>query len=266
MSNNKKNAGRKKNELTEEKKQEAQEILDLAFKDVGYIKSKLTYNSVVKFNSHIANNPDYIRKNGEYFNNLGIRFWSKSYDNKPYYGKILIDKLKSTDDVTIGGEAYDINNKDIESLVDRYHNKPEELKRRLINLFSKDRKEILSLKVRNDNLDKKIEENKKCIKQFQEGFASIFWNSTSTYNSIEDVLSLKRPEDSQVNEELLNMFNHDKEKMTSLLNSNSLKKDIHPVQAINKTKYSTKSTDKNVLSIADRLKKVGLSSSEDEGF
>ena len=96
-----KKVGRKKNEITEETKQEAQEILDLAFKDVGCIKSKITYNYVSKFNSHIANNPDYIRKNGEYFNDLGVRFWSKSYNNKPYYGKIIIDKLKSTDDVNI---------------------------------------------------------------------------------------------------------------------------------------------------------------------
>ena len=45
-----KKVGRKKNEITEETKQEAQEILDLAFKDVGCIKSKITYNYVSKFN------------------------------------------------------------------------------------------------------------------------------------------------------------------------------------------------------------------------
>lgn len=268
MTNTKNRGGRKKNEVTDEVKQEANEILQLAFKDVGCIKSKITYNSVVKFNKHIANNPDYLRENGAYFNDLGTRFWSKSYNNKPYHGKLIIDKLKSTDDVNTGGEAFDINNKDIESLVDRYHNKPEELKRRLANLFSKDRKEILSLKVRNDKLTNKLAYKEKYIKQFEEGFATMFWNSTSTYNSLDDVLTLERPEDNQINEELLNMFNHDKEKMTLLFNKYSEKDNVSPLQAILKsqqTENTTKST-KNILSIEDRLKKLGLSSSEDEGY
>ena len=257
-----KTVGRKKNELTEEKKQEAQEILDLAFKDIGCVKSKITYNYVSKFNSHIANNPNYIRENGEYFNDLGVRFWSKSYNNKPYYGKIIIDKLKSTEDVTTGGEAFDINNKDIESLINRYHDKPEELKKRMINLFSKDRKTILDLRIRNDKLTDKIKE--KYIKQFEEGFATIFWNSTSTYNSLNDVLTLQRPEDGQVNQELLNMFNQDKEGLANKFDSFTAKYNTDNIQADNKSQSDNSSN--NVLSIQDKLKKLGLSSSDDEGL
>ena len=261
--------GRKKNEITEETKQEAQEILDLAFKDVGCIKSKITYNYVSKFNNHIANNPDYIRENGEYFNDLGVRFWSKSYDNKPYYGKIIIDKLKSTDDVNTGGESFDIDNKDIESLINRYHNKPEELKKRMINLFLKDRKTILDLRNRNDKLTEKVKEKEKYIKQFEEGFATIFWNSTSTYNSLNDVLTLQRPEDGQVNQELLNMFNQDKEGLIDKFNGYSKKYNTHNIQIdnspANSNPQSTNSVDK-VLSLEDRLKKLGLSSSDDDGL
>ena len=259
-----KTVGRKKNELTEEKKQEAQEILDLAFKDIGCVKSKITYNYVSKFNSHIANNPNYIRENGEYFNDLGVRFWSKSYNNKPYYGKIIIDKLKSTEDVTTGGEAFDINNKDIESLINRYHDKPEELKKRMINLFSKDRKTILDLRIRNDKLTDKINEKEKYIKQFEEGFATIFWNSTSTYNSLNDVLTLQRPEDGQVNQELLNMFNQDKEGLANKFDSFTAKYKTDNIQADNKSQSDNSSN--NVLSIQDKLKKLGLSSSDDEGL
>lgn len=264
-----KKVGRKKNEITEETKQEAQEILDLAFKDVGCIKSKITYNYVSKFNNHIANNPDYIRENGEYFNDLGVRFWSKSYDNKPYYGKIIIDKLKSTDDVNTGGEYFDIDNKDIESLINRYHNKPEELKKRMINLFLKDRKTILDLRNRNDKLTEKVKEKEKYIKQFEEGFATIFWNSTSTYNSLNDVLTLQRPEDGQVNQELLNMFNQDKEGLIDKFNGYSKKYNTHNIQIdnspANSNPQSTNSVDK-VLSLEDRLKKLGLSSSDDDGL
>lgn len=264
-----KTVGRKKNELTEEKKQEAQEILDLAFKDVGCVKNRITYNYVSKFNSLIANNPDYIRESGEYFNDFGVRFWSKSYNNKPYYGKIIIDKLKSTEDVTTGGEAFDINNKDIESLINRYYDKPEELKKRMINLFLKDRKTILDLRIRNDQLTNKVKEKEKYIKQFEESFATIFWNSTSTYNSLNDVLTLQRPEDDQVNQELLNMFNQDKEGLIKKLNSYSEKDNTHNMQIdnnpIDSTSQSTNSVH-NILSIQDRLKKLGLSSSDDDGL
>ena len=259
-----KKAGRKKNEITEETKQEAQEILDLAFKDVGCIKSKITYNYVSKFNSHIANNPDYIRENGEYYNDLGTRFWSKSYDGKPYHGKIIIDKLKSTDDVNTGGESFDISTRDIEALINKYHNKPEELKKRMINLFLKDRKTILDLRNRNVKLTEKVEKQKKYIEQFEEGFATIFWNSTSTYNSLNDVLTLQRPEDGQVNQELLNMFNQDKKGLTNKFNSFSERYNTGNIQTDKKPQ--TDNSSNNVLSIQDRLKKLGLSSSDDEGL
>ena len=263
---NKRNAGRKKNELTEEIKQEAKEILDLAFKDVGCVKSKVSYNNVSKFNNQIANNPDYVRTNGELFNDFGVRFWSKTYNDEPYYGKLLIDELKSVKDVVAGGEIFEINNKDIESLVDRYHNKPEELKKRLVNLFSKDRKEILSLKTRNSNLTNNLQLKDKALKQFKEGFATVFWNSTSTYNSLDDVLSLEKPEDGQMNNELLNMFGS-QEELKNLLNVENVRSNIN-VKTILKdnTEEKESSNDKKVLSIEDRLKRLGLSTSQDDGL
>ena len=263
-----KQVGRNSKKVTEEMKEEAKEILDLAFKDVGGIRSKLTYNSVVKFNQHIANNPDYTRKNGELFNDFGVRFWSKSYNDKPYYGKEIIDKFKKIDkkDVPTGGDVFDVNNRDIESLVDRYHNNPNELKKRLINLFLKDRTLIKDLRNRNNDLDSKLNEKKKQLEVFEEGFANLFWNSTSTYNSLDDVLTLERPEDGQVNDELLNMFNNDKDRMSSLLNKTKNNTVSSDTSAILKNDSSKTDNTINILDISNRLKSLGLSNAEDEGF
>lgn len=263
-----KQVGRNSKKVTEEMKEEAKEILNLAFKDVGGIRSKLTYNSVVKFNQHIANNPDYTRENGELFNDFGVRFWSKSYNDKPYYGKEIIDEFKKIDkkDVPTGGDIFNINNRDIESLVDRYHNNPTELKKRLINLFLKDRMLIKDLRNRNNDLDCKLNEKKKELEIFEEGFANLFWNSTSTYNSLDDVLTLERPEDEQVNDELLNMFNNDKDRMSSLLNKT--KNNIRDLDKSSGLKNNSSKTNNsiNILDISNRLKSLGLSNTEDEGF
>lgn len=263
-----KQVGRNSKKITEEMKEEAKEILELAFKDVGGIRNKLTYNSVVKFNQHIANNPDYTRKNGELFNDFGVRFWSKSYNDKPYYGKEIIDEFKKIDntDIPIAGEVFDVNNKDIESLVDRYHNNPVELKKRLINLFLKDRTIIKDLKHRNNDLNSALNQKKKELEIFEDGFATLFWNSTSTYNSLDDVLTLERPEDGQVNNELLNMFNNDKDKMSSLLNKtkSNAKNTEHP--NVLKDAPSKTVNNINIVDISNRLKSLGLSNTEDEGF
>ncbi len=266
MSEKKSKGGRKKNEITDKIKEEAKEILELAFKDVGYIKSKLTYNSVVKFNNLIANNPEFTRQNGDLFNFLGVRFWSKDYDGKPYYGKSIIDEKKYDDNIKTGGDAFEINNKDLELLVDRYHNKPEELKKRLINLFLKDRKEILSLKVRNDKLTSKVNSQAKSIKQFEEGFATMFWNSTSTYNSLDDVLNIERPDDIQVKDELLNMFNNDIDRVSHVFNEHLIKNKKTVIDTIDHSSEvkNNKPKKQNVSTIQERLKRLGLA--EEEGL
>ena len=139
----------------------------------------------------------------------------------------------------------------------------------MIHLFLKDRTTILDLRNRNDKLTEKVKEKEKYIKQFEEGFATIFWNSTSTYNSLNDVLTLQRPEDGQVNQELLNMFNQDKEGLIDKFNGYSKKYNTHNIQIdnspANSNPQSTNSVDK-VLSLEDRLKKLGLSSSDDDGL
>lgn len=266
-----KQVGRSSKVITDDMKEEAKEILNLAFKDVGGIKNKLTYNSVVKFNQHIANNPNYIRKNGKLFNDFGVRFWSKTYNDKPYYGKEIIDELKKIDkkDIPTGGDIFEVDNKDIESLVDRYHNNPTELKKRLINLFFKDRALIKDLRSRNNDLDTSLKQKKKELEVFEEGFATLFWNSTSTYNSLDDVFTLNRPEDEDVNNELLNMFNNDKHKISSLLNKTKKNQSMaEHSNIINDTppKATKHSNNINILDISSKLKELGLSSSEDEGF
>lgn len=263
-----KKAGRKSNVVTEENKIEAKEILELAFKDVGFVKSKLTYNSVCKFNERIANNEKYVRENGELFNIYPVRFWSREYNGVPYYGKQIIDERKA-DKTISAGEIFELENKDIYALVDRYHNKPDELKKRLADLFEKDRKLIKDLKHRNGQLTTKVDNYKNELRDFQEGFATLFWNSSSTFNSLDDIITLERNEDSLVHEELLNMFGGDEAKVIEIANRNALK--IAPVpNETNDTVIEKQGTEPktNVLQLnlnemKNTLASMGISSSSD---
>lgn len=268
MSENKKSSGRKKIEITEEIKKEADEILKLAFRNVGGIRNKLTYNSVVQFNNHIANNEEYIRENGKLFNSYSIRFWSREYDGVPYYGKSIIDALKADDQVETIGEIFEVESKDINSLVDRYHNKPEELKKRLTNLFLKNKQENASLKDRNAKLRKKVDDLKVDIQRLEEGYATLFWNSTSAYNSLNDVLSLKKQEDKKVNKAMLKAFNHNKERLDAFTEKYSSKNSLQPINAITEIKGNdhAQTITENISSLAERLKRKGLSSADEEGL
>ena len=84
------------------------------------------------------------------------------------------------------------------------------------------------------------------MNQFKNGFATIFFNSIESTNSLSDVMSLKKSEDIFIYDELKNMFNDD----LSFIENNTFK---------DNTNKNNK--DLKILSIQHRIKKL-----EDEGF
>jgi len=202
-------------------KAEIEEIIGLKIRNLGGIKSKLTYNNVWNFNKKLVN--DKVKRNdGEPFNLYGYTFWASGYKGKDYYGKEKIDEIKSSNNIIIAGNSFNVEIEDILIMVDKFHNKPQELSKRLIKAFEKDRKKAKGLKEQNDKLNTEVIKLRKNIKSLEKGFATMFYNSIYTDNSLNDVMSLKKTGDSYVLEELKNMFNKDEERITKILNQQSL--------------------------------------------
>lgn len=205
---------RKKNTID---KSEVEEIIALKIQDLGGIKSKLTYNNVWNVNKQLVKEKR-KRSNGNLFNLYGYTFWASNYNGEDYYGKSTIDRIKSTDNIILAGESFTVELQDILIIVDKFHNKPQELSKRLIKLFEKDRKKIKSLKEQNDKLNKELVKLRKNIELLEHGFATMFYNSIYTDNSLNDVTSLKKSGDFFVLEELKYMFNQDEGRIGNLLN------------------------------------------------
>lgn len=245
-------SGRKSIEITDEQKQEAREILNLALQDVGGVKSNITYNKVVTFNAHIADNPDYIRSDGSYYKKYGIRFWSRDYNGQPYFGKQIIDDLKKVD-ITVAGEVFEIENySDISALVKKYNKKPDELTRRLVKLFSKNDNLIKDLRTQIEQLETKLENTENKLKKQKQSTINLFYNSSSAYNSIEDIFSLNKSHDHKVEQDLLNIFE----------DKNDIKKSFDTYE----NQQHTQIQKDNVVNLQGKLNKMGLTSAEDEGF
>lgn len=217
-------------------KAEIEEIIALKILDLGGIKSKLTYNNVWNFNKKLVE--DKIKRNdGEQFNLYGYTFWAYGYNGEDYYGKVKIDEIKSNNNVILAGDSFNVEIEDILIMVDKFHNKPQELSKRLIKAFEKDRKKAKSLKEQNDKLNTELAKLRKNINLIEQGFATVFYNSIYTDNSINDVMSLKKTGDLYVRDELKKMFNKDEDKIAKILNQNSKLND-----------------DKNVINIQDKAK------------
>lgn len=195
---------------------EVEEIINLKIKELGGMKSKLTYNNVWNFNKELVKN-NVKRSNGKPFNLYGYTFWASSYNGEDYEGKAKIDKVKNSDDVILAGENFTKDVQDILILVDKYKNKPQELSRKLVKLFEGDKKKIESLNEQNRKLNDEIIKLRDSLTKFEKGFATMFYNSIYTDNSLNDVLSLKRSGDEYVAEELKNMFNRDEDKISNIL-------------------------------------------------
>lgn len=210
--------GRAKIEYTE---QEVEEIILLKLKELGGIKSRLSYNNVTTFNKKIANNEEYRRANGELFKLYGWTFWGTKDKETglDYYGRAKIDEIKNNSNVIVAGEEFKAEIQDILTLVDSLHNKPDLLAKRLVQVFDRDRSKLRKLETENERLTKQNELLNTRIKLFEKGFVSLFFNSSVPNNSLENVMSLNSSRDGAIFNEMKNMFNGDESRMKSVLNS-----------------------------------------------
>jgi len=236
---------RQKREVNEK---EIDEIISMKLNELNGIKRKLTYNSVCTFNERIANNPEYKRTDGELFNKYGYDFWAGSYKGEDYFGKKRINEVKNSQNVILAGELFNSEIQDLLVLVDNYHKNPQELSKRLVKLIGRERKNMVILKEQNEKLSIELAKAKKNLEVFEEGFATMFYCSTSANNSLNDVMSLKRSEDFFVYDELKNMFNRDESRLGKILNR----------------KEKEEGEESKIVNIQNRLKEI--QKLEDMGF
>ncbi|WP_195251376.1 hypothetical protein [Romboutsia sp. 1001713B170207_170306_H8] len=194
---------------------EVEEIIRLKLEELGGAKNKLTNNSVFQFNKKIANNPEYKRKDGQLFNLYGYDFWAGNYKGEDYYGKKKINEIKNETNIKVAGETFIPEVQDVILLVNQYHEKPEVLSRKLVSIFTADKKKLAKLEKENQKLKKDVSKYKKNLEDFQVGFASLFCNSHYSNNSLNDVISMKRSNDEFVYNELKDMYK-DEDKILQL--------------------------------------------------
>lgn len=186
--------------------QEVNEIIQLKLQQLGGVKKKLTPNNVKNFNEEIAENPLYLRSNGQMFKKYSYTFWI----DKNYYGNKKVREIQEADEeFNLAGEAFVPEVKDIILLVNKYMNNPQQLTQRLIKLFEGDKKELTYLRRQVAELHSSLDRAKNDLEQFKIGFVTVFMNSIESYNSLNDVLSLKKSEDNLILDELKTMFNGD---------------------------------------------------------
>ncbi|AJD27943.1 hypothetical protein [Clostridium botulinum] len=204
---------RQKNEIDIE---EIDEIIYLKLNELGGLKSRLSYNNVWTYNKKLVKN-NVLRSNGKPFKLYGYTFWAYNYNDEDYYGKAKIDEIKSNEDIVLAGKSFNRGIQDLLMMVDKYHNKPQELSKRLVKFFENDKKKIDQLSEQNKLLNKTIVELRKQLNNFEQGFATVFYNSIYTDNSLNDVMSIKRSGDCFVSDELKAMFNDDEKKLAKIL-------------------------------------------------
>lgn len=220
------------------------EIIKLKLEQLGGVKSNLTYNNVWNFNKKLVEEK-VKRLNGEYFNLYGYTFWASSYKGKDYYGKQKIDEIKK-EVFVLAGKSFETELQDIFQLVKDYHKNPRKTSEIIIKNFLKDKKKIEFLEERNRRLEENNLKLKEDLNQFKNGFATIFFNSIESTNSLSDVMSLKKSEDIFIYDELKNMFNDD----LSFIENNTFNENTNK-----------NNKDLKVLNIQHRIKQL-----EDEGF
>ena len=188
---------------------EVDEIIKMKLDELGGRKNKLSANNLAKFSKEIANNKKYTRADGSLYNYYGYDFWAGEYKGVPYYGKKRLAEIKNTVNVTVAGKEFLPGIEDILILVDKYHKDPEILGKKLCKIFEDDKKKIKRLTERVSDLQEEKDKLKTNLDDFKRGFASLFLNSNSTDNSLEDVMSVPRIKDGIVSAELQNMFKED---------------------------------------------------------
>lgn len=212
-------------------KREIDEIIKLRITELEGDVSKLTYNSVWKFNQRISKDKNYKRYDGKNFTSYGYHTWAGKYKNEYGYGKVRIDEIKkdamsknnsSVDSnyfelMEMANEEFVSSMNDIILLVSDLHTQPEVLTRRLVKVFKRDKRTIIELEKENKELKEKlaIEEDKN--NKLETGVINLFFASSSPNNSMENMINLSKSEDSFSYNELKNMFNSDEERIRKLI-------------------------------------------------
>lgn len=185
---------------------EVDEIINLKLEELGGRKNKLTANGLAKFSKKIANNEEYTRSDGSLFNYYGYDFWASDYKGEDYYGKKRLAEIKNSVEVRVAGRDFLPEVQDIILLVDKYHKEPEILSKKLCKVFEDDKKKITKLTNEISQVKEEKTKLKSDLEEFKRGFATLFLNSNSADNSLNDVLSVPRLRDGNVSAELQNMF------------------------------------------------------------
>lgn len=231
---------RKKNVIDE---YEIVEIIDLYIeKELKGIVSKLSNNGVCNFNKVIANNPEYIRKNGELFKLYRYNVWGGKYKEKDGLGKVKIQEKIYKNSVKLIGENFRGNTIDIVQLVNDLHKQPEKLAQRLCRLFEKERSDIEYLEKKLSKLQNKNSELEEKIEMMNTAMTNFVFQSESAKNSLINMLEITKREDAFCFNEFSNMFNNNQERINYILENvekKTIKDDIiYLHKKTDKEKYS----------------------------
>ena len=208
---------RKKIQFDEE---EINEILDLYIEiKLNGVVSKLSNNGVCNFNKEIADNDNFIRKNGKKFNLYKYNFWAGKYNGEDGYGKKKITERKEKSEVKVVGERFAPDVVDVIKLVNDFHKKPAELSRRLCKLFNRQIQEKEMLNKRLEAVTKQNTEMRERIEMMDTALTNIMFQSQSPGNSLNNMFSLSKTEDEFCYKEFKNMFNNNEERINKMIKS-----------------------------------------------
>ncbi|MDM0699002.1 hypothetical protein QTH73_01145 [Clostridium perfringens] len=196
---------------------EVEEIINLTLENkCNGVKSKLTKNKVFNYNKELVENK-VRRNNGELFNEYGYHFWAGSYKGEDNYGHKKIKEKVNSNEVILAGKSFNHNINDIVELVSKYSKKPKDLTLKLCKIFEIKEKKIAMLQEQNNKLNNELIKLREKQMNFESAFATVFYNSMYTDNSMNDVMSLKKSGDKYVADEIKNMFNTDNLKLNSTI-------------------------------------------------
>lgn len=224
---------RKKREID---KVEVEEILKMQLREINGVVKKLSYNGTATLNKKIANNPEFIRENGELFNLYPYDFWGGSYKGEDNYGKKRIDEIKSQRNVDFTEQVFEQGVHDVVLAINDLHSSPTKLSKVIINIVEKDRKKIERLEKEKEELMANMMAQKQKIEMMEQAIYNIFYNSKSGKNSIQNMLSLTKSDDWFMKSQIENAFVGQENLIEELKNDNSANDNVVDIKTSKKLK------------------------------
>lgn len=224
---------RKKREID---KVEVEEILKMQLREINGVVKKLSYNGTATLNKKIANNPEFIRENGELFNLYPYDFWGGNYKGEDNYGKKRIDEIKSQRDVDFTEQVFEQGVHDVVLAINDLHSSPTKLSKVIINIVEKDRKKIERLEKEKEELMANMMAQKQKIEMMEQAIYNIFYNSKSGKNSIQNMLSLTKSDDWFMKSQIENAFVGQENLIEELKNGNSVNDNVVDIKTSKKLK------------------------------